>query len=195
MENSKYCFDEKRERALFPSKLNSILETEEDVEKLREYLGVSIQAINQYRHGVSYPKMENLIKIAECFGTSVDYFLGFTDVPNRDSSIQSVNIATGLSPDAICFLHDLHEEAKKNIGGAADLKLRTIDRLLDGSRQEVNDFWERIMLFVFSEGGDFNFMLPKGEALIPRDVALRALLEMNNDFLFKEKRRILEEGE
>lgn len=108
MASSKYSFDATRENALLPSRLSELLSSAADVKGLADYLGVSTQAINQYKLGVSYPKTENLIKIAEYFGISVDYLLNLTGVPNRDTSIQAVNSVTGLSVRAIIKLHDLH---------------------------------------------------------------------------------------
>ena len=46
---------------------------------LKECLGCSQQAINQYKQGTAFPKTENLIKIADFYGVSVDYLLGRTD--------------------------------------------------------------------------------------------------------------------
>ena len=76
---------------------------------LAEYLGVSVQAVNQYKQGTAYPKTENLIKIAEYFQISVDYLLGFTDVPNRDTTIQAVCDYTGLSESAVKQLKALSD--------------------------------------------------------------------------------------
>lgn len=191
MANSKYNFDPEKERALFPSKFRKILDSEADVKGLAEYLGVSLQSISQYRHGDSYPKTENLIKIADYFGISVDYFLGFSKVPNRDTSIQSVNIVTGLSPEAICFLRDLNQKSETNPGGSESEILKLINLLLDEDREETFAFWDRMRLFMFTDGGDFNYVLGGGNAQVPRDAALRALLEVNNDFLQKEKDRLL----
>ena len=80
-----------------------------DTKALADYLGCTVQAINQYKQGTSFPKTENLIKIADFLGVSVDYLLGQTGVPNRDTSIQSVHDNTGLSAGSICKLHDLNE--------------------------------------------------------------------------------------
>ncbi len=91
-------------------KLQELICNAKIANQLKEYLGVSIQAINQYKMGTAYPKTENLIKIADFFGISVDYLLGLTGVPNRDTSIQAVHDVTGLSADAIVKLHDLYEK-------------------------------------------------------------------------------------
>lgn len=81
-----------------------------DSNALAKYLGCSVQAINQYKQGMAFPKTENLIKIAEYYGISIDYLLGLTGVPNRDTSIQSVHDVTGLSVGAVCKLHDMSEK-------------------------------------------------------------------------------------
>ena len=84
-----------------------------DSRALADYLGCSVQAVNQYKNGVAYPKTENLIKIAEYYGISVDYLLGLTGVPNRDTRIQSAHDITGLSVGAICKLHDMKKDNQK----------------------------------------------------------------------------------
>ncbi len=106
MEKSKNQYDHAKESALLPSKLRGLISSK-DVNALANYLGVSQQAINQYKIGASYPKTENLIKIAEFYGISIDYLLGFTETPNRDTSIQAANAVTGLSPGAIVKLHEM----------------------------------------------------------------------------------------
>ena len=77
---------------------------------LKDYLGCSLQALNQFKQGTAFPKVENLIKIAEYYGISVDYLLGLTDIPNLDNDLQSIHRITGLSVGAICKL----SEFKKN---------------------------------------------------------------------------------
>lgn len=81
-----------------------------DPSDLKDYLGCSLQAINQYKLGTNHPKMENLIKIADYYGISVDYLLGRTDIPNLDTNMQSVHALTGLSVGAITCLNDLKIE-------------------------------------------------------------------------------------
>ncbi len=74
---------------------------------LAAFLGCTVQAVNQYKQGTAFPKTENLIKIAEYYYVSLDYLLGFTNIPNRDTTLQSINEVTGLSVDAICKLNDI----------------------------------------------------------------------------------------
>ncbi len=81
-----------------------------DPAALKNHLGCSLQAINQYKQGTSFPKTENLIKIADFYQVSVDYLLGITDVQQRDTSLQSVNMLTGLSVGAICKLNEIKDK-------------------------------------------------------------------------------------
>ena len=103
---------------------------------LADYLGCSIQAVNQYKQGTAYPKTENLIKIADFYHVSVDYLLGITDIPNRDSNVTAVCQYIGLSPDTVEFLH------KKRNGpfGPEDMFPRAVDFLIDDARYNRNDY-------------------------------------------------------
>lgn len=76
-----------------------------DTNELKEYLGCSIQAINQYKLGISRPSLENLCKIADFYGVSTDYLLGRTETRSPNATIQAVCEYTGLSESAISCLH------------------------------------------------------------------------------------------
>lgn len=80
-----------------------------DTNALKDYLGCSLQAINQYKQGTAYPKIENLIKIADFYHVSVDYLLGITDIPSRDTDKQAVCEYTGLSDEAVENLSRIKE--------------------------------------------------------------------------------------
>ena len=43
--------------------------------------GISQGLMNEYRNGVKIPTVNNLVKIADYLGVSVDYLLGRTDNP------------------------------------------------------------------------------------------------------------------
>lgn len=97
----------------FAKKFKELVPDAKTANALKEYLGVSIQAINQYKQGTAYPKTENLIKIADYFGISVDFLLGITDIPNTDTNMQAVHKFTGLSAGAISKLQDIYEKNRK----------------------------------------------------------------------------------
>lgn len=50
--------------------------------KLGELLGVSQQSINKYENHSVEPDIQTLITLSDYFGTSVDYLVGHTDIPN-----------------------------------------------------------------------------------------------------------------
>lgn len=85
-----------------------------DVNALKDFLGVSAQAINQYKLGVSRPSLENLCKIADFYGTSVDYLLGRTDIKLPDANLQAAAAYTGLSEAAATKLHQFQYDARGN---------------------------------------------------------------------------------
>ena len=91
----------------FAKQLRDLISDAKTANALRDYLGVSIQAINQYKQGTAYPKTENLIKIADYFGVSVDYLLGRTRVQSMDADIQNACNCAGISEKALKSLQKL----------------------------------------------------------------------------------------
>ena len=79
-----------------------------DVNKLKEALGVSAQAINQYKMGTSRPSLENLCKIADFYGVTTDYLLGRTGTKSINPTVQAAAQYTGLSEATINSLRDAH---------------------------------------------------------------------------------------
>ena len=122
---------------------------------LKEYLGCSLQAINQYKMGTAFPKTENLIKIADFYGISVDYLLGRTDIPNMDTNIQAVHGLTGLSVGAIAKLSDLKHQNNQAF-------LNVISVLLEDKN---TDFFLSLLCSII--GFDYT---GKGDEIIPQDV-------------------------
>lgn len=105
-------YDEKKAKGKFQERLKKLAGDSETAKQLKEYLGVSIQTINSYKQGTLYPKVENLLQIADFFGVSLDYLIGNSDIPNIDESLQAVNGVTGLSVEAIIKLHSFKESGK-----------------------------------------------------------------------------------
>ena len=67
-------------------------------------LGISRQAVSQYTDGTGQPNVDKLAMIADYFGVSTDYLVGFSEVPTRNEKIQGANMLTGLWEDAIARL-------------------------------------------------------------------------------------------
>ncbi len=72
--------------------------------QLADYLGISAQAVNQWRLGLSRPSLDNLVKIADFYNVSTDYILNRTDVKRTDADLQAICDKTGLSEEAAGFL-------------------------------------------------------------------------------------------
>ena len=101
-----------------------------NTQELAKYLGCSIQAVNQYKQGTAYPKVENLIKIADFYDISVDYLFGITEAPNRDTTVQAVCEYTGLSERSIQRLNSLKNQDDKEA-------VQVIDMLLDDEQEPL----------------------------------------------------------
>lgn len=77
-----------------------------DNNSLKDFLGCSIQAVNQYKLGISRPSIENLCKIADFYGVSTDYLLGRTENKTTNPKLQEVSEYTGISAAAAEYLHN-----------------------------------------------------------------------------------------
>jgi transcriptional regulator with XRE-family HTH domain len=97
----------------FATRLRSLLDGPEDTKKLAAYLGCSPQAVSLFRSGTSFPKTENLIRIAEYFDCSIDYLVGLSDTKKVNESNKAVRQYTGLSEKAVDCLHSLNKEDRE----------------------------------------------------------------------------------
>lgn len=104
-----------------------------DVSELKDYLGVSPQAINQYRLGVARPSLENLCKIADFYKVSTDYLLGRTETKTMQEDIAVAVKTTGLSENAIKKL-----KGNRTCGEIAQRK--ELSRLITNEK-----FWEVVV--------------------------------------------------
>lgn len=104
-------YSEEKFHSVFATRLREELApTAEDAKNLADYLGITVQAVNQYKQGQGFPKTENLVKIAQHYHVSLDYLIGTSDVKNPDASIQGICEYTGLSEAAIEVLHNMNSE-------------------------------------------------------------------------------------
>lgn len=93
----------------FAARLRDLLtKTKTTQPMLAEAIGVSRQAIGQWKDGNTLPDIVSLGKIADYFNVSADYLLGRTDVINADPDkrIQIACEYTGLSENSIRELHN-----------------------------------------------------------------------------------------
>ena len=92
---------------LLAQRLNELIT---DSSELKDFLGCSLQAVNQYKLGTSRPSLENLAKIADFYGVSTDYLLGRTDVKSVDVTIRAIEEYTVLSESTLLWLHQKDSE-------------------------------------------------------------------------------------
>lgn len=64
----------------------------ENLEKVAEYLNVSIQTISNYENEKRDMTPDTIIKLAEYFGVSTDYILGKSDNRNNDIAVSKIPI-------------------------------------------------------------------------------------------------------
>lgn len=80
-----------------------------DSNELKDFLGCSIQAVNQYKLGISRPSLENLCKIADFYGVSTDYLLGRTPTKTSDMDKRAMCDYSGLTESALELLHSFKD--------------------------------------------------------------------------------------
>lgn len=77
--------------------------------KIAELLGVQRQIISYYESGARKPNLEDIQKLADLYGVTVDYLLGRTDVATPNIEIQAICDYTGLSEQAVEALNELKD--------------------------------------------------------------------------------------
>lgn len=77
----------------------------ETITSLSRVLHITRQSVAQYVDGKGQPNADKLLAIAEHFGVSVDYLLGRTDTPTTDADERACCDYTGLSKEAVDWLH------------------------------------------------------------------------------------------
>ena len=95
-------------------------------EDVAQYLGITQQAYANYERGARQADYENLRKLSEIFGTTIDYILGKSDIRSLPNGIANMPSAfhngafDGLDEDDFDFLatvaDGLREKKKKQTG-------------------------------------------------------------------------------
>ena len=101
--------------APFPTNLRTLLdEKKSTITALARELGITRQAVSQYADGTGQPNADKLKRIADYFNVSTDWLLGRAGgVKSLDADVSAVGQYTGLSEDAIEFLHSIREQEKQ----------------------------------------------------------------------------------
>lgn len=129
-----------KKSAPLAQKLNSLIT---DPNKLKDYLGCSTQAINQYRLGISRPTLENLCKIADYYNVTTDYLLGRTPRKTVNEGIKAAARYTGLSESALSYIHDTEGI------GFADV----LDKLI------LNESFQKVLTHIYLLDEDFKSII------------------------------------
>ena len=75
------------------------------LQALEEEFGAARQTISRWMNGTSLPNATSLVKIAMHYNVSVDYLLGLTDTAHPDVNARVAVAYTGLSEEAVEWLH------------------------------------------------------------------------------------------
>lgn len=67
--------------------------------QLADVIGVSQQSINKYENHNIEPDIRTLIALADFFGTSVDYLIGYTDIDNTVAPLDLTHKETAFIKD------------------------------------------------------------------------------------------------
>ena len=103
----------------FAVRLRQLLkETKTTQPTIAEAIGVSRQAIGQWKEGNTVPDIVDFIKVADYFGVSLDYLAGKTEVkaPAKESErqiIQAMSEALSIMEKQIIKMHSDEQESKK----------------------------------------------------------------------------------
>lgn len=118
----------------FAARLRKLLaDTKTTQPMLAEAIGVSRQAIGQWKDGNTLPDVVALGKIADYFNVSADYLLGRSEVMNIDPDKQ-LNVAcnyTGLTEKAVETLHSISQNDENIMQSVTFLLEQYSDKLVD----------------------------------------------------------------
>ena len=97
------------EKAIFATRLRELMEKppKTSQETLAAAIGVTRQAISNYKTGQSSPDWETVAKIARFFKVSSDFLLGLSDTPCADVNLRTICEYTGLSPGSVLVLNSV----------------------------------------------------------------------------------------
>ena len=80
--------------------------------EVAKLLNVDTSMISKYEGGVNYPDYETLIKMADCFDTSIDYLLGRTSIKTSMKKLED-NFRTKGGTIPLDFLFQLEEDDRE----------------------------------------------------------------------------------
>ena len=123
MKTTSSTFNSERYRSGFAVRFRELVGGPDDVRNIAAFLGISPQAVNQFKLGQAFPKVENLLKLAEYFDCSLDYLIGMSDVKTPLATVKAACEYTGLSEEAVTTLHEYQEHQITAQARALDMLL------------------------------------------------------------------------
>ncbi len=169
---------------------------------LAKHLGVTDNTVSYFASGARTPNLNQLCEIAKYFNVSTDYLLGLTPHRTSDKDIRAICDYTGLSEEAVRFLHSsvlsLTNKTVSNIFSlytcvnsmSLGMQVYSYHLLLKEEREYLS---KQLRLLqgekVNISGSDYL------ETEKNKDLIMFRLQEMNKDFLVLIYREIIEEIE
>ena len=123
MEKTSSTFNSEKYHSGFAERFRELVDGSDDIRRIAAFLGISTQAVNQFKLGQAFPKVENLLKLAEYFDCSLDYLIGMSDVKKPLATVKGACEYTGLSEEAVSVLHEYKEHQITAQAKALDLLL------------------------------------------------------------------------
>lgn len=104
---------DKRYNSKFAAVLRSLLSVKEkkgvNLTAVADELGITRQSLAQYRDGNNIPDIVVLGRMADYFNVTTDYLLGRTEIKTQNLNQQVACKLTGLSDEAVQYLHKLND--------------------------------------------------------------------------------------
>lgn len=61
-------------------------------QKLADILHISQQSVYKYENDITFPDIDTLKHMAEYFETSIDYLVGYTDIPHKIEPVSKMDL-------------------------------------------------------------------------------------------------------
>lgn len=148
---------EEKYNAPFPTALRALMEERgETQENIAKAAGKTRQTISQYVNGISEPGYDVLIRIADYFDVSIDYLLGRTEDPSRQSYAVD---ALGLYPDTVSWIVGMKEDVEAGGVLGALLEIPSVRDLISKLSDyyfavQAEKLYDNIWLDFFAEVND-----------------------------------------
>lgn len=155
MKESKSLYNAEKENGIFATRLRTLFEeskkTQQDLIdfiRLKTGKAPTRQAVSMWLHGNS-PDIKTVPIIANFFGVSTDYLLTDKNVRTTDPKITEICDYTGLSENAVKFLHDLQNRAKGDIITPRNLETMQI-------HEQIGNKYKMILEKILTEYPELN---------------------------------------